>query len=170
MDANNDDNFHLVPPGGDEIPPENSQPSQPSPNNPPDQSSLIAQLLVRIQELEGQVKKSSESQQSPTKGGSSEASISKKPTISYKVFLSCAPPKYEGSDDPIITFSWIREMEQTFTSCDCDEEHKVPYAVRQLKGRALIWWNSIKVAMPKGKADKLGWEAFLELFQKEFCT
>ena len=60
MDANNDDHFYLVPPGGDDIPPENPQPSQPHPNNPPEQSSLTAKLLARIQELEGQVRKNNQ--------------------------------------------------------------------------------------------------------------
>ncbi|GKA65712.1 hypothetical protein Tco_0765419 [Tanacetum coccineum] len=38
-----------------------------------------------------------------------------------------------------VRLRWLRDMEQTFESCNCDEQHKVKYAVRMLKGRALDW-------------------------------
>ena len=79
---------------------------------------------------------------------------------SFKTFLSCGPTKYEGSENPVVTMNWIREMEQVFKSCECEPELQVRYATRMLKGSALWWWDTVISSTDPAILDLLSWVEF----------
>ncbi|GJS52517.1 putative nucleotidyltransferase, ribonuclease H [Tanacetum coccineum] len=64
----------------------------------------------------------------------------------------------------------LRDMEQTFESCDCDEQHKVKYAVRMLKGRVLDWWDTMCGALGTVIIAHLTWDSFSAKVKEGYCT
>ncbi|XP_022019290.1 uncharacterized protein LOC110919327 [Helianthus annuus] len=89
---------------------------------------------------------------------------------SFKTFLTCNPPEFEGSTDPTESQRWIRGIQQAFDSCDCDDAHKVVYAIRMLKGKALDWWDTVSAALGQEAVNNLTWAMFIERFNEDHCT
>ena len=79
----------------------------------------------------------------PQPGGYPFAFPGYKQPCTYKQFLDCKPSEYRGSPDPNITLNWLREMMKALDACNCENELKVKYASRMLKGDAMVWWDSI---------------------------
>ncbi|KAI3745934.1 hypothetical protein L6452_08346 [Arctium lappa] len=52
---------------------------------------------------------------------------------SYKSFMGCKPPEFAGADDPVACMRWLREMEQAFRACGCDESHKLNFGSQMLR-------------------------------------
>ena len=84
--------------------------------------------------------------------------------------MSCGPPKFEGSDSPTVVMQWLREIDQVFDSCDCEPEHRVKYVVRMLKGRALLWWDTVVAAIDRAEIDRMSWSDFSARVQKKYCS
>ncbi|CAI9264967.1 unnamed protein product [Lactuca saligna] len=63
---------------------------------------------------------------------------------SYKTFMNCKPPIFNGEIDPILSSTWIMEIKGTFDTSKCADEDKVIYAATMLKGEAIHWWGMVK--------------------------
>ncbi|XP_024974823.1 uncharacterized protein LOC112512929 [Cynara cardunculus var. scolymus] len=88
---------------------------------------------------------------------------------SYKTFLCCKPPEFVGSDDPVACMNWLREIEQAFRACDCDEEQKVKFGSQMLRGAALTWWNIVISTIEVTELTKMSWATFKEKVMEEYC-
>ncbi|CAI9262516.1 unnamed protein product [Lactuca saligna] len=89
---------------------------------------------------------------------------------SYKTFLSCQPPEFSGSTKPTTILNWITEMEMAFDCCECEEERKVKFAVRMLKGKAWTWWNLTRVLLGDEIVSHLTWNDFVGRIKKQYCS
>ncbi|KAI3763911.1 hypothetical protein L2E82_13911 [Cichorium intybus] len=90
-------------------------------------------------------------------------------SCTYKTFLTCKPPSFEGEIDPIIASRWVTEIEETFDTSKCADEDQVIYAARMLKGEALYWWQMEKVTRGADQARRMTWDEFKDIFMKKFC-
>ncbi|XP_024973906.1 uncharacterized protein LOC112512261 [Cynara cardunculus var. scolymus] len=89
---------------------------------------------------------------------------------SYKTFLICKPPEFMGSDDPVACMNWLREIEQAFRACDCDEGQKAKFGSHMLRGAALTWWNIVISTIEAQELAKMSWATFKEKVMEEYCN
>ncbi|XP_024963003.1 uncharacterized protein LOC112503168 [Cynara cardunculus var. scolymus] len=89
---------------------------------------------------------------------------------SYKTFLSCKPPKFMGSDDPVACMNWLQEIEQAFRACECDEGQKANIGSQMLRGAALTWWNIVISTTESQELAKMSWTTFKEKVLEEYCN
>lgn len=89
---------------------------------------------------------------------------------SFKTFLSCRPPDFKGTDDPVICMNWIREMEQAFQTCECGESQKAKFGSQMLRGAALTWWNAYSTSLEASVLARLSWTTFKKKVLEEYCN
>ncbi|XP_071737058.1 uncharacterized protein [Rutidosis leptorrhynchoides] len=89
---------------------------------------------------------------------------------SYKNFRDCKPPEFLGSTDPTETLNWLQEMEQVFEACQCEPKLRVTYASRMLKGRAMVWWDSLISSIPRKQISMITWEQFYGKVCEQYCN
>ncbi|XP_024965789.1 uncharacterized protein LOC112505989 [Cynara cardunculus var. scolymus] len=89
---------------------------------------------------------------------------------SYKTFLSCKPSEFDGSDDPVACMNWLREIEQAFRGCDCDEGEKTRFGSQMLRGAALTWWNIVISTLETTELAKMSWVTLKKKVLEEFCN
>ncbi|MQM19180.1 hypothetical protein Taro_052180, partial [Colocasia esculenta] len=58
-------------------------------------------------------------------------------------FKRMLPPSFKGERDPLLTESWMREIEKIFRAIRCAEDDKVTLATYMLQERADVWWSSL---------------------------
>ncbi|XP_021991881.1 uncharacterized protein LOC110888675 [Helianthus annuus] len=66
---------------------------------------------------------------------------------SYKEFMACKPPIYNGEVDPIICQRWISDIEGVFEWTHCEVGDFVAYGTGQLRNQAKDWWDNKKKEM-----------------------
>ncbi|KAI3746006.1 hypothetical protein L6452_08421 [Arctium lappa] len=81
---------------------------------------------------------------------------------SYKSFLCCKPPEFSGTDEPVRCMNWLREIEQAFRACECDESQKVKYGSQML--RAKMAWAEFKRKLLEEYCN----EEEMDLLEEEF--
>ncbi|KAJ0483468.1 putative nucleotidyltransferase, Ribonuclease H [Helianthus annuus] len=85
---------------------------------------------------------------------------------SYKEFMACKPPIYNGEVDPIICQRWLGDIEGVFERTHCDESDFVAYGTGQLRGQAKDWWDNKKNEIGAEAAKTMTWEEFKTPFLK----
>ncbi|KAL4591616.1 hypothetical protein LXL04_004585 [Taraxacum kok-saghyz] len=88
---------------------------------------------------------------------------------SYKTFVTCKPPVFDGEPDPIKSTRWITEIEGTFDTSKCADEDRVVYAVTMLKNEAIYWWGMVKEVRGRDVAKRMTWDEFIKIFKEKFC-
>src|SRR5919202_1233660 len=88
----------------------------------------------------------------------------------YKKFIECQPPKFEGSSNPSETLNWLREVEKKFFVCKCEPELKVLYASQLLRGAAMIWWDTMTPDYTEEQIMEITWEQFRARVCEQYCT
>ena len=88
----------------------------------------------------------------------------------YKDFLTCKPSTFNGKEDPIGVMDWISEMELAFMTCGCRGKLQTIYAVRQFRGGAVRWWNTLGKTLSPSEPLQLSWAEFLVQFKRKFCS
>ena len=58
---------------------------------------------------------------------------------SYKSFMSCKPPEFAWTAEPVKCIHWLKGMEAVLEACECDDDQQVKFASRLLKGDALAY-------------------------------
>lgn len=91
-------------------------------------------------------------------------------TCSYKTFLCCKPPEFAGADNPVTCMNWIREIEQAFRACDCEEGQKVKFGSKMLRSSALTWWNVFTSTLEASVLAKMTWATFKKKILEEYCN
>ncbi|KAL4573129.1 hypothetical protein LXL04_019924 [Taraxacum kok-saghyz] len=74
---------------------------------------------------------------------------------SYKTFMTCKPPVFDGEPDPIKSTRWITEIEGTFDTSKCTDEDWVVYAVTMFKNDAIYWWGMVKDVRGRDVAKRM---------------
>jgi hypothetical protein len=74
------------------------------------------------------------------------------------------PPTFAKAEDPLEAEAWIKTIEAKFSAfvLPCSEENKANFAVLQLRGEALMWWDHFKL-MQRGHA--VTWDEFKQAFK-----
>ncbi|XP_022025119.1 uncharacterized protein LOC110925474 [Helianthus annuus] len=83
---------------------------------------------------------------------------------SYKEFMACKLPIYNGEVDPIICQRWLSDIEGVFERTHCDVTDFVAYGTGQLKGQAKDWWDNKKKEIGAEAARVMTWDEFKEEF------
>ncbi|GJS49674.1 hypothetical protein Tco_0599795 [Tanacetum coccineum] len=63
-------------------------------------------------------------------------------TENYKVFISCQPFYFNGTEGAVGLICWFERIESVFYHSKCIEENKVTFAIGTLTDDALSWWNA----------------------------
>lgn len=61
--------------------------------------------------------------------------------VTYRDFSACKPPTFDGTPDPLVSTTWVSEVEGAFRTSYCPPESKVIFASNLLRGAAKDWWN-----------------------------
>ncbi|KAJ0771927.1 putative transcription factor interactor and regulator CCHC(Zn) family [Helianthus annuus] len=85
---------------------------------------------------------------------------------SYKEFMACKPPIYNGEVDPIICQRWLSDVEGVFERTHCDIGDFVAYGTGQLGNQAKDWWGNKKKEMGGEAARVMTWDEFKVPFLK----
>ncbi|XP_021971741.1 uncharacterized protein LOC110866904 [Helianthus annuus] len=85
---------------------------------------------------------------------------------SYKEFMACKPPIYNGEVDPIICQRWISDIEGVFERTHCEVGDFVAYGMGQLRNQAKDWWDNKKKEMGAEAARVMTWDEFKVPFLK----
>nr|KAJ0207852.1 hypothetical protein LSAT_V11C500228720 [Lactuca sativa] len=88
---------------------------------------------------------------------------------SYKTFMNCKPPIFNREIDPVLSSTWIMEIEGTFDISKRVDEDKVIYAATMLKREAIHWWGMVKEVRGRETAKNMSWDEFLRIFKEKFC-
>ena len=60
----------------------------------------------------------------------------------YKLFRTCNPKEFHGTEGVVGLLSWIEGMKYVLHISNCTEGNKVEFVACLLQRRALIWWNT----------------------------
>ncbi|XP_035838818.1 uncharacterized protein LOC118486457 [Helianthus annuus] len=85
---------------------------------------------------------------------------------SYKEFMACKPPLYNGEVDPIVCQRWLSDIEGVFERTHCDTNDFVAYGTGQLRGQAKDWWDNKKKEIGSEEAKAMTWDEFKVPFLK----
>src|SRR5581483_7736157 len=96
--------------------------------------------------------------------------VEQKKMCTYKQFMDCKPPEYHGSPEPNVTLNWLREMVKVLDACNCEEELRVRFATRMLKGDAMVWWDSLTTHLTKEHMDSITWDQFHGKLCEQYCN
>ncbi|KAJ9566759.1 hypothetical protein OSB04_002725 [Centaurea solstitialis] len=106
-----------------------------------------------------------------TTHGSTSGSSSQAPgrAVTFKDFMACQPPHFEGRKDPIACFRWVAAVEGAFRTSGCPEGMKVFYAVNLLRNAGKDWWGLILKSRTKEQINAMTWDEFKVLLDEQFA-
>ena len=83
----------------------------------------------------------------------------------FKKLANLNPPTYDGTPNPKAFENWIRGMKKLFDAPQCPEEWRVGFAGFYLRGKADLWWATIR-----NRQYELGfrWRDIKELLKNRF--
>ncbi|GJY47979.1 putative reverse transcriptase domain-containing protein [Tanacetum coccineum] len=76
---------------------------------------------------------------------------------SYKVFMSCQPINFKGTEGAIGLIRWFERTKLVFSRSNCTEDCKVKFSTGTLTEEALSWWNSFAQPIGIEEAYKITW-------------
>ncbi|KAJ9551937.1 hypothetical protein OSB04_015982 [Centaurea solstitialis] len=103
--------------------------------------------------------------------GSTSGSSSQAPgrAVTFKDFMACQPPHFEGRKDPIACFRWVAAVEGAFRTSGCPEGMKVFYAVNLLRNAGKDWWGLILKSRTEEQINAMTWDEFKVLLDEQFA-
>ncbi|KAJ9558544.1 hypothetical protein OSB04_013158 [Centaurea solstitialis] len=106
-----------------------------------------------------------------TTHGSTSGSSSQAPgrAVTFKDFMACQPPHFEGRKDPIACFRWVAAVEGAFRTSGCPEGMKVFYAVNLLRNAGKEWWGLILKSRTEEQINAMTWDEFKVLLDEQFA-
>nr|CAB3489057.1 unnamed protein product [Digitaria exilis] len=83
----------------------------------------------------------------------------------FEDFLGTQPPVFSKATEPMEADAWIRAIDSKFAilAIPCSEERKVTFAAQQLRGPALVWWETYRGMLPA--ETMLTWQNFKDAFK-----
>ncbi|KAJ9546624.1 hypothetical protein OSB04_019167 [Centaurea solstitialis] len=88
----------------------------------------------------------------------------------FKDFMACQPPHFEGKKDPIACYRWDAVVEGAFRTSGCLEGMKVVYSVNLLRNAGKDWWGLILKSRSEEQIGAMTWEEFKALLDEEFSS
>ncbi|KAJ9547070.1 hypothetical protein OSB04_019613 [Centaurea solstitialis] len=101
--------------------------------------------------------------------GSGSTAQSQSRVVTYKDFMTCKPPFFEGQKDPVACYRWYSAVEGAFRTSGCPAGSKVLFAVNLLRNAAKDWWDLILRRFSEAQITALTWEEFKVMFDEEFA-
>ncbi|KAJ9565862.1 hypothetical protein OSB04_001828 [Centaurea solstitialis] len=86
----------------------------------------------------------------------------------FKDFMACQPPDFEGKKDTIACYRWVAAVEGAFRTSGCPDAMKVVYAVNLLRNAGKDWWGLILKSRTEEQIGAMTWEEFKELLDEKF--
>ena len=78
-------------------------------------------------------------------------------------------PIYQGGLNPEELMNWINNMEKFFDYEEMEDEKKVKFAVRKLKGHAMLWWDGVQAERRRlGKQPIKNWSRMVAKLKGKF--
>ncbi|CAI9282707.1 unnamed protein product [Lactuca saligna] len=77
---------------------------------------------------------------------------------SFKTFMDCKPPTFEGGESVVACLRWIRKIDQTFR------------VVRTFDKEALEWWDTIDTRLTEVTRRSMTWEILSKKVKDRFCS
>ncbi|KAJ9547046.1 hypothetical protein OSB04_019589 [Centaurea solstitialis] len=90
-------------------------------------------------------------------------------TVTFKDFMACQPPHYEGQKDPIACSRWIAAVEGAFRTSGCPAGSKVFFAVNLLRNAGKDWWGLILKSRTEAQIDSMTLDEFKVMFDEQFA-
>lgn len=84
-----------------------------------------------------------------------------------KQFRQMKPPAFQGTLDPKIAKSRIKELEKLFKVLKCTNDQRVAFVVYMLQGEAHLWWNLTRRTI-EDYGDVWTLNAFLKVFHENY--
>ncbi|KAJ9541425.1 hypothetical protein OSB04_027931 [Centaurea solstitialis] len=100
--------------------------------------------------------------------GSGSTSQGQSRASTFKDFMACQPPHFEGKKDPIACYRWVAAVEGAFRTSGCPDAMKVVYAVNLLRNAGKDWWGLILKSRTEEQIGAMTWEEFKALLDEEF--
>ncbi|KAJ9547592.1 hypothetical protein OSB04_020135 [Centaurea solstitialis] len=100
--------------------------------------------------------------------GTSSTSQGQSRASTFKDFMACQPPHFEGKKDPIACYRWVAAVEGAFRTSCCLDAMKVVYAVNMLRNAGKDWWGLILKSRTEEQSGTMTWEEFKALLDEEF--
>ncbi|KAJ9557272.1 hypothetical protein OSB04_011886 [Centaurea solstitialis] len=100
--------------------------------------------------------------------GSGSTSQGQSRASTFKDFMACQPPYFEGKKDPIACYRWVAAVEGAFHTSGCPEGMKVVYSVNLLRNAGKDWWGLILKSRTEEQISAMTWEEFKALPDEEF--
>nr|KAJ0196361.1 hypothetical protein LSAT_V11C700369400 [Lactuca sativa] len=82
---------------------------------------------------------------------------------SFKTFMDCKPPTFEGCESVVVCLRWIQKMDQTFRPGEFTKDQKVNYE------EALEWWDTIDARLTEVTRRAMTWEILSKKVNDRFC-
>ncbi|KAJ9544243.1 hypothetical protein OSB04_023950 [Centaurea solstitialis] len=101
--------------------------------------------------------------------GTGSSSQSQPRGITFKDFMACQPPLFDGKKDPVACYRWYSAVEGAFRTCGCPDGSKVLFAVNLLRGAAKDWWELTLKKYTEAQITALTWGDFRALSDEEFA-
>ncbi|KAJ9557738.1 hypothetical protein OSB04_012352 [Centaurea solstitialis] len=101
--------------------------------------------------------------------GSGSTGQSQTRGITFKDFMACQPPLFDGKKDPVACYRWYSAVEGAFRTCGCPDGSKVLFAVNLLRGAGKDWWDLTLKKYTGAQIAALTWEEFRALSDEEFA-
>ncbi|KAJ9538895.1 LOW QUALITY PROTEIN: hypothetical protein OSB04_031628 [Centaurea solstitialis] len=100
--------------------------------------------------------------------GSSSNSQGQSRASTFKDFMACQPPHFEGKKDPIACYRWVAAVEGAFRTSGYPDAMKVVYAVNLLRNTGKDWWGLILKSRTEEQIRAMTWEEFKALLDEKF--
>ncbi|KAJ9545198.1 hypothetical protein OSB04_024905 [Centaurea solstitialis] len=101
--------------------------------------------------------------------GSGSTGQSQTRGITFKDFMACQPPFFDGKKDHVACYRWYSAVEGAFRTYGCPEGSKVLFAVNLLRGAGKDWWDLTLKKYTEAQITALTWEEFQAMFDEEFA-
>ncbi|XP_042408598.1 uncharacterized protein LOC121997962 [Zingiber officinale] len=72
---------------------------------------------------------------------------------------------FQGSADPWVAHSWLKNLESTFGYMNCTDEEKVELAAYHLRDQAVTWWDMHKMIFGERHTT---WSMFRDAFERQY--
>ncbi|XP_058068245.1 uncharacterized protein LOC131217349 [Magnolia sinica] len=87
-------------------------------------------------------------------------------TFMLEKFLKLRPPAFSGTTNPETAEHWVKQTKRILRTMGCPDHLKVSLATFKFEGEAVNWWETIKRAIPEGRAWH--WEDFERRFFEKY--